>query len=319
MQNQQAMEQGKRADEMIESLKNLSNPQKNIVTDKTEVKVLDKAVQVPHPSQQPDQKPVEDSSAPVEQNDYETRFKRYKASTDITIRDLRIKVNELLNEVSETDQLKKQLEEALTQIPEVPNEMAAMFSTEEVDAMDKLVEGKVGGLKSEVARLNKELEEAREAKVTNDKTNAYKSLVEQVANAVPKYQEVNNSQAFKDYMNDIDEYGNIRMDMLVRAKKATPPDVGRIIQFFKDFANSNVVQEAPADERHTYTQQELLQTPNSQSSEGQAAPQKLGIVWDVATVSQFNKDKALGKIPPAKMKVLEADMMFALTGRRPQR
>ena len=308
MHNQQVTDQAKRADEIIESLKNLANPQENLVTAASEVEVLDKATDLRQPGEQPDGKPVEATSAPVEQTDYETRFKRYKASTDITIRDLRQKVYALESMESENDQLKKQLENAQAQIPSTPNEMLEMFSTEEVSAFDKMVEGKVGGLKSEVDRLNKELDETRKGKQANDKKNAHKNLVERVASVVPNYQEVNNSKEFSDYMNDLDEYGNLRLEMLIKAKEATPPDVGRIIQFFQDFADSNAVQEAPADERRTYTQQELLQNPTSTSSASPESPQGLGIVWDTATTSQLYKDKATNKISNTQFLELEADM-----------
>lgn len=308
MQNQQVTDQAKRADEIIESLKNLANPQENLVTAASEVEVLDKATDLRQPVEQPDVKPVETSTAPVEQTDYETRFKRYKASTDITIRDLRQKVTTLESMESENSQLKKQLENALAQIPSTPNEMLEMFSTEEVSAFDKMVEGKVGGLKSEVDRLTDELSEARKGKQANDKKNAHKNLVERIANVVPNYNEVNNSKEFSDYMNDLDEFGNLRLEMLIKAKESTPPDVGRIIQFFRDFANSNVVQEAPADKRQPYTQQELLQTPSSTSSASPESPQGLGINWGQPQISQLYKDKATGIISSSEFKELEADM-----------
>lgn len=293
MQNTQANEAGKRADEII---KNLANPSDPIVTDNIEVAV-------PHPSEQP-----ANEVAPVPLDDYETRFKRYKASTDITIRDLRQKVTQLESYEAENIQLKSKLEDAQAQIPSTPNEMLEVFSTEEASAVDKMLEGKVGGLKDEVDRLNKELETTRQDKQKEVAVSTHQRVIDTVKNAVPNYEAIDKDPKFAEYMNDLDTFGNVRLDLLIKAKNSVTPDVGRIVQFYRDFANSNTVQEAPAVTRQTYTQQELLQNPSSTSTERPSSPQGLGINWDTSTVSQLYKDKATNKISNEQFTELEKDM-----------
>lgn len=312
MQNLQANEAGERADALI---KRLANPSETIITDKAEVQVLDKATQVPHPGEQP-VNAGEPANGHVSQDDYETRFKRYKASTDTTIHNLRKKVNQFDLLSTENDTLKKKLDNVQAQIPTTPNEMLEHFSQEEADVFNKLVDGKVGGLQGEVERLNAELETANKLKREEEVVHAHESVVAAVINAVPNYESIDKDPAFYSYMQDLDEFGNLRYNLLVKAKNSNPPDVGRIIQFYRDFANSNTAQEEQPKDNKSFTQQELLQNPTSQSSESPKTPQNRAIVWDQATILRLYTDKAKGKINPKQFQELEADMNASIRGVR---
>lgn len=293
MQNRQAQEAGERADEIINKL---SNPSQAIDTDKATVEVLDQVTPVvttPEPT-------------PVDDGNWENRFKGIKASSDKTIHALRQQVSQFDLFKEENDRLKKDLADAKAKIPDTPNELLKHFSEEEVDGITKAVDGKVSGLQNEVERLQKELGSVKEEDAKAAASKAHRQIVDAVASAVPEYSKIDVNPKFNDYMNALDSFGNVRYDMLMRAKNSTPPDIGRIVQFYVDFAKTEIeVQDEP---RKQYTQQELLQNPNSSPSARAEAPQSLGIHWDLPTIQRFYKDKKIGKIPIEMAEKLEQDL-----------
>lgn len=294
MANKQAREAGNKADEII---KNLANPSGQLVTENTTVDVLDKAQTV---------EPTQNEPTQVQTENWEKRFKTYKASTDQTLHTLRQNAStfNLLEEQNNT--LKKQLEETQAKIPETPNEMLDLFSEEEVNGLGKMFDGKVGVLTNKVVSLEEELEVFREKEKRDAKVSAHQHVVDLLKARIPEYTNIDRNPKFGEYMNSIDEFGNNRFDLLMRAKESTPPDINRIVQFYVEFANqATQVQEEPNKQ---FTQQELLQNPTSTSSNGGETPRGLGINWTQALVSQLYKDKATGKISTKQFKELEEDM-----------
>ena len=290
--NTQASQAGQQADDII---KQLATPSEQIEVGKeaTPVDVLDKA------------KPIND--------DWKARYSGYKASTDTTIHTLRNKVKEFDLVQTENDSLREQLETAKYQTPAQPDGMADLFSQEELDGINKMVEGRVDVLQNKVDTLqdNAKIQDARtKEQEANEK---HYAIVDAVAKSVPNYNEIDVDPGFRTYMNEPDSYGNVRVDLLEIAKNATPPDVGRIVQFYVDY---NALNENSNTNRSTYTEQELLQTPHSQSS-GTVTPQQQGsgVQWNQATVNQFYKDKATGKIGPKEAAALEQELYAALGNR----
>jgi len=283
--NNQATQAGKQADDIIN---NLANPGAVIETDKATVEVLDKA------------QPVED---------WKKRFTGLKSSQDKTIHSLRQKVSQFDLMESENQTLKKRLEETQAQIPATPNEMLELFSEEEVKGFKKMMQGEVGGLQSEVERLTEELEYTRQERIKNVAMSEHQTVVEAVSNAIPHYTEIDVDPGFAEYMKDVDEFGNIRYDLLVKAKNETPPDIGRIVSFYSEYSEIKQNDEAKPPQ---YTQQELLQQPKSSEVGITQAPHDLGINWNQAMISQFYKDKATGKISSADAVKLEQDLYRAV-------
>ncbi|RLD03465.1 MAG: hypothetical protein DRI65_12840 [Chloroflexota bacterium] len=283
--NQQAASAGEEANAIIEQL---ANPGQAIETETSTVEVLDQA------------QPVDD---------WEKRFKGYKASTDKTLHKLRQQSSQFDLMSNENNQLKKRLEETQAQIPKTPNEMLELFSEEEVAGMEKMFGGKVSGLQDEVSRLTEELNYTRNERVQNEALHEHQSVVEAVANAVPNYADIDVDPGFSTYMKGIDEFNNVRYDLLVKAKNETPPDIGRIVSFYVDYSNTK---QAEAQQPQQYTQQELLQQPKGSHTGGVVPQQNLGIQWNTATSSQFYKDKALGKYTPEQAEALELDLFRSM-------
>ena len=212
MKNQQAASAGQQADAIIEQL---ATPQAAVETEQATVEVLDQA----HPVQ----------TAPAE--DWKKRFSGYKASTDKTLHTLRQKMSQFDLMESENNALKKRLEETQSQIPSTPNEMLELFSEEEVNGFKKMMQGEVGGLQGEVERLTAELEWTRQERVKNEAMSEHQSVVDIVAQAVPNYAEIDMDPNFALYMKGVDEFNNVRYDLLVKAKNETPPDIGRCLLY----------------------------------------------------------------------------------------
>jgi len=112
-------------------------------------------------------------------------------------------------------------------------------------------------------------------------------------------------------MKDVDEFSNVRYDLLVRAKQENPPDIGRIVSFYTEFER---LKQTQGEQSPQYTQQELMQQPHSANTGAIAPQQSMGIQWNTATASQFYKDKALGKISPEDAEALEKDLYRAMGG-----
>jgi len=282
MNNMQAQEAGTQADSIITSLSTPSQPE-------------EAAEQVPTPAQD---------------GNWEARFKGYKKSSDTTIHTLRQQVANLDSLQAKVDMLERQNEDLVAASPVAQNPMTDLFSEEEASAVDKYVDSKVGTMQGEVDRLKADAKTRQDREDTIKTQSTHMSIVESVKNSVSNYDEIDSNPDFISYMNEPDNFGNIRLNLLRTAKSAIPPDIDRIVRFYIEF-NATLDKEP----ERVYTQQELLQNPASHPSPRLEVEQPTsGTVWDQATISQFYKDKAIGKIGPKQAKALELEMYAALGG-----
>jgi len=296
IRNTQATAAGEQADEII---KQLANPGAAIETEKTTVEVLDQA------------QPVEgqiDSGVTAPADNWENRYKGYKSSTDSTIHSLRQQVQQFDLMKDRLDGLESENNKLKEHIPQTPDEMMELFSKEELDGFNKLVDGKVGDLQGEVRRLQSEAELREQERAEEMNLAQHRDIVSAVARSVPEYAKVDVDPAFSKYMSEPDSFGNIRLELLKQAKALIPPDIGRIVQFYKDFV--------AMQPKQGYTQQELLQTPQSTPASGVTTPQATGRIWTQALISQFYKDRATGKIGKEEATELEKEMYASLGAKR---
>jgi len=295
--NTQAASAGSAADERI---KQLANPKAQIKTDKAVVDVLDRA------------KPIQSAQAAPEE-DWKKRFTGYKASTDSTIHKLRQRANQFDLTQTENATLRQQLADAQAAIPTTKEDMLNLFSKEEADGVDKFVDVKLKGLQDEVNRLQAVVADDERDKANTIAQHLHESIVDTVKASVPNYQTIDTSPAFKRWIQEPDKFGNLRFDMLVKAKQENPPDIARIISFYTEFASTQKKAGVKPSAKRT-TMQELMQTPKSTPSGGnpKGAPRSLNKVWNTATSSEFYKNKALGKYTPEEAQALEEDLYRSL-------
>ena len=172
------------------------------------------------------------------------RFNNYKASTDITIRDLRSDLVASKNKYANLQKGYNELNQRLAAL-ETSNPKK-FFSEEEIDilgepaanALDRgvrdILEAKMKPLEEEVARTRqdtaeRELRDAQEA-LKKD----YAVFIGKLGKVVPDYAEVNVSEGFLRYMKEADEYSGMPREYLFKRAEETL-DVGRIASFFNEY------------------------------------------------------------------------------------
>lgn len=304
MTNTQAAQAGKEADAIIEQL---ANPGGKVETN-TNIGAVD----------------VLDQSQPVRQpneskENWEKRFKNYKASTDKTIHSLRQKAQQFDLLQSQNAKMQQQIDQ-LSQSTQQPDpEVLKHFSEEEVESVKKMFEGQVGKLTSQVDYLKGQLTLQQQREADEQALRAHQHVVNAVKGSVPNYDLIDKDPRFKTFMQSPDDFGNIRFDLLLKAKNANPPDIAHIIDFYTEFAGSQpdvqqAHQQVRAEQRaqpKQFTQQELLQNPRGNPA-GLTKREDTGIRWDEPTIQAFYRDKALNKISPDEAAMLEQDMVNSL-------
>ena len=173
--------------------------------------------------------------------DLQKRFNNYKASTDITIRDLR---SDLAASKMKYATLQKSYSELNQKVSELNQKK--IFSEEEVDilgepaanALDKgvrdILEAKLKPLEEELARSKKESADREMKEAQQLIKQNYDKFISQLGRAVPDFEEINVSPGFLKYMKEPDEYSGVtRENLFMKAEQSL--DVGRIVSFFKDY------------------------------------------------------------------------------------
>ena len=170
------------------------------------------------------------------------RFNNYKASTDLTIRDLR---QELAQAKSKFGNLQIEYSKLIQKInAEAPT--TSIFSEEDVEILgepavnalnkgvNEILEKKIKPLQDEVTKSRKELadREIKDAEAMAMKS--YNKFITKLGEIVPDFQEVNVSKGFLEYMDEPDELsGYPRKHLFTRAEQAL--DVERIASFFTNY------------------------------------------------------------------------------------
>lgn len=177
------------------------------------------------------------------------RFNNYKASTDITIRDLR---SDLAASKGKYANLQKGYNDLMQRLAVVETTSSKkIFSEEEIDilgepaanALDKgvrdILDSKMKPLQEELARTRQESadRELRDAQQMIKKD--YDVFLTKLSNVVPDYADLNVSNGFLKYMKEVDDYSGMPREYLFR-KAEESLDVGRIASFFNDYKKKNI-------------------------------------------------------------------------------
>lgn len=188
---------------------------------------------------------------------WEKRFKNYKASTDLTIRDLR---SELASFKHKYANLQDSYSEMLKKIQESPTNTSSIFSEEEIEVLgepavnainkgvNELLEKKVKPLQEEVLKNRKELAERERKEAQSIAQSNYERFLSKLVSKVPDAEKINVEPGFLEYMEGVDEDSGYQRKYLFRqAEQAL--DVSRIASFFKEYKsltskNEEVLQKA---------------------------------------------------------------------------
>lgn len=232
------------------------------------------------------------------------RFNNYKASTDITIRDLRSDLVSSKNKYANLQKGYNDLHQRLAAL-ESTSSSKKMFSEEEIDilgepaanALDKgvrdILDAKMKPLQEELARSRQDTadRELRDAQQMIKKD--YDSFLTNLGKAVPDYATLNVSEGFLQYMKEADEYsGVLREHLFKKAEEAL--DVGRIASFFIDYKKSHAI---------PLSNTEILEnavTPTGKAGSPNETGEERDVVITYKYIDKFYDDYTRGKYKTKK-------------------
>ena len=204
--------------------------------------------------------PVQEETPVQPEVDWEKRFKNYKASTDLTIHDLRSELAKFKSKLSTLQVEHSNLVQSYQE--KAASSGKSFFSEEDVDILgepavnainkgvEELINSRVKPLQDEVAKSRKDLaeREAAEAKALA-KTN-YDKFLSKLAKVVPDYEDLNVSSGFLEYMKEVDEFSGYPRSYLFE-KAESVLDVQRVSSFFLDYKNKKEGKKKPLEKAIT--------------------------------------------------------------------
>jgi hypothetical protein len=234
--------------------------------------------------------------------DYEKRFNNYKASTDVTIRDLRA---DLANQKIRYANLQKNLIDLTSQLREAKGSSSSnIFTEDEVDilgesAANALDKGVKAMLDSKIKPLEEELERNRKESADRSIREAqevikgrYTDFLSKLGKLVPDYETINVSPGFLQYMKDVDTpSGMPRSKVFEKAEEAL--DVWRVASFFTDYSKTIKIESLEDAVNPTGS----AGSPSSTSKIGEG---KDSTVVTSAFIDKFYEDYSKGKYKTKK-------------------
>jgi hypothetical protein len=241
-----------------------------------------------------------------EPEEWESRFKTYKAHADITISGLR---RSLLAAQEENLTLRDQIDDLTKKFAKITSEkkrdISQIFSDEERDligeetlkAMQKYNDAM---LESAVAPLKSELEKEREARkkeqskaVEEEKKAIQNEFLATLAKIVPNYAELDRNPRWLAWMKHPDEVSGVPRETLFLRAQANG-DVGRVAEFFKEWQRLQKPKDKLASKVTPVGKQGETKTPpqNRQKKQGLTLKQIDQFYLDVARGKFRNRPKA---------------------------
>lgn len=184
--------------------------------------------------------------------------------------------------------------------------------------------------RQEVTALKQETERLRERFSQTDQETKQGRVQDRLDKDVPNWREINRSQAFKDWLSEVDTFsGVLRQQLLMRAYEAG--DGQRVVQFFRAFRNAANVPEGqaqtepqPSGRREGEPSPSAPQRPDMRQFAAPGSPngnavqkpseQRQPNTWTPAQISAFYADVRRGKFndnPELKARI-EADLEGAV-------
>ena len=189
--------------------------------------------------------------------DWKNRFTRYKASTDLTINQLRTERAQL---VSETDELKKRMSEMMTKIQALEAQQAdlvdptdgiispeqeELLGSEAVAVLKNIAKGmlnqakegqkpEVDSLKRQLAELQQKREEDTRRTAQMEEQQQMQDFKKRLVKAVPDFDSIDTDVKFGEYLEEVDEASGLpRLHLYKTAIQGR--DVLGVARFYNDF------------------------------------------------------------------------------------
>lgn len=280
----------------------------------TELKTVEKSDPVPAKTDQvsPGNDSIETLKAQLDQ--LNSRYKAYKKMYDKEVTGTRKKIDALeqentgLKEEIQTlkaDTSKKQEDSDSDQmLDQISNE----FGPEFVEAVSNLSKGQLmrenALLMSRIEKVEKKLTGTTDEQLTgnesvNEPGNEGYGFFDRLTDLVADWQEINESQQFKDWLNGIDKNGNRRQDNLSAAQQTGQAQI--VAELFYSFKDSQMYS-------HRKSAGEQIMPDSSGSGEQTGS----AVIITQQYISDFYRDKALGHFTPEEAAKREAKINAAM-------
>lgn len=243
------------------------------------------------------------------------RFNRYKGTTDKTMFEQRTRISDQLAQIANLQQRLKEADERAARLAkpddDIPEEVA-----------DVLGEETVTFLKNNSQQTQKELAELKrqreQDKIERDRREAEQLHAENVRafqsglrSLVPDYEQLNTDQKFVSWLQEADDYGSVRIDVL-RDDQARG-DYVRVAQFFNEYKQT-VANKGPVRKEVSDSVDQHIGPQNSRtgSSNQAISGDRKGFI-KMSDINKFNKQVAKGmyKYETAKAEAMEARIFKA--------
>jgi hypothetical protein len=189
------------------------------------------------------QPPAEAQPQPPSE-DWEKRYKGYKASSDATIHGLRQEALSLRELVQQQDDKISQLESKLEETAQ-PQDSGLQFTPEErevigedtIKALEKAnlaAEAKLKPLKDKLKASEDARRKEKADQLKRDRQDAHTKFIASVKAAVPNFEKIDKNPSFKDWMSGADKASGLLREQLFRKAQAAG-DVERVAGFFHQF------------------------------------------------------------------------------------
>lgn len=245
-------------------------------------------------SQEPPPAPPENA----EQDSWENRYKILSGKYNAEVPRLASENRDLKSQLRLLEDRMKKLESGAPAERYVKPEEVEEYGENLVDLIRRAAREEVAAKQSEIEALKAKVD-GFEGKVTaNVEVDFYSRLSDKVSD----WRVINDDPRFHTWLNDFDDYGNRRQDMLSMAESEKNAD--KVAKFFDAFKRSITSQAAAAN---SSLEQQVAPDVNRA-----VAPPKGKRLWTRAEITEFYNQMRRGAIKASDAVALEADIQAAI-------
>lgn len=173
------------------------------------------------------------------------------------------------------------------------------YGEELIDIVKRAARAEFAPVLNQLSQQNKDLQEKMQATAKTIQLSSRDQMLEHIGQAIPNWAEVNQDQAFLDWLAQPDLLSGVpRQQLLTNAFERN--DTNRVIAFFKGFLNPEQTGQAPpvqpSGEAPPRNGMETLLAPNRPAGTAATGAQPSGRIWTTAEVQQLAKDRLKGAI-----------------------
>jgi hypothetical protein len=245
-------------------------------------------------SQEPPPAPPENA----EQDSWENRYKILSGKYNAEVPRLASENRDLKSQLRLLEDRMKKLESGAPAERYVKPEEVEEYGENLVDLIRRAAREEVAAKQSEIEALKAKVD-GFEGKVTaNVEVDFYSRLSDKVSD----WRVINDDPRFHTWLNDFDDYGNRRQDMLSMAE--SEKNAEKVAKFFDAFKKSITSQAAAAN---SSLEQQVAPDVNRA-----VAPPKGKRLWTRAEITEFYNQMRRGAIKASDAVALEADIQAAI-------